>query len=322
MPAATKTDDPIFENKFVRFAYRFVFNNGQRSPISPFTQPVFLPSATNSYDIDEGFNNQMENNIKEAQLFEFDTTSNSLESIEIIYKESNNSNIYLYDSITKAEAITANTSGYSINKTVKKSVIPEDQLLRAFDNIPHKAKAVDVVGNRIVFGNYKDGLNISGYNPAFETVTLLGRNTIDAELSRRIFIGDNQQTSSGVMSGTGTGLYDTRTIKTGREYEIGVVFEDEYGRQTPVITADGGTGSGTLKVPFDTGTVAGTKLGITMAGSFPSNSRLTKFKYYIKPSSNNFDNLIVETVKNDKEDSGTCWLVVPSYEINLSLIHI
>jgi len=314
--AATKTSTPIFENKFIRFAYRFVFNNGQRSPISPFTQPVFLPSATNSYDIDEGFNNQMENNIDEAQLFEFDTSHNSLESIEIIYKESNNANIYLYDSITKAEAILANTNGYIANKTVKKSVIPEDQLLRAFDNIPHKAKAVEVVGNRIVFGNYEDGLNISDYNPTFQTITTLGRNTIDAELTRRIFIGNNQLTSSGVISGTGTGLYDTRTIKTGREYEIGVVFEDEYGRQTPVITADGGTGSGTLKVPFDTGTVAGTKLGITMGGSFPSNPRLTKFKYYIKPSSNNFDNLIVETVKNDKEDSGTCWLVVPSYEIN------
>ena len=320
---ALKTTTPIFENKFVRFAYRFVFNNGQRSPISPFTQPVFLPSATNSYDIDEGFNNQMENNIEEAQLFEFDTSHNSLESIEIIYKESNNANIYLYDSITKAEAILANAASsitdpnrYLINKTVKKSVIPEDQLLRAFDNIPHKAKAVEVVGNRIVFGNYEDGLDISGYNPTFQTITTLGRNTIDAEDTRRIFIGDNQLQSSGVISGTGTGLYDTRTIKTGREYEIGVVFEDEYGRQTPVITADGGTGSGTLKVPFDTGTVAGTKLGITMGGSFPSNPKLTKFKYYIKPSSNNFDNLIVETVKNDKEDSGTCWLVVPSYEIN------
>ena len=314
--AAAKTTTPIFENKFIRFAYRFVFNNGQRSPISPFTQPVFLPSATNSYDIDEGFNNQMENNIEEAQLFEFDTLHNSLESIEIVYKESNNANIYLYDSISKADAILANTNGYIANKTVKKSVIPEDQLLRAFDNIPYKAKAVEVVGNRIVFGNYEDGLDISDYNPAFQTITTLGRNTIDAELTRRIFIGNNQLTSSGVISGTGAGLYDTRTIKTGREYEIGVVFEDEYGRQTPVITADGGTGSGTLKVPFDTGTVAGTKLGITMAGSFPSNSRLTKFKYYIKPSSNNFDNLIVETVKNDKEDSGTCWLVVPSYEIN------
>ena len=314
--AATKTTTPIFENKFVRFAYRFVFNNGQRSPISPFTQPVFLPSATNSYDIDEGFNNQMENNIEEARLFEFDTSHNSLESIEIVYKESNNANIYLYDSISKANAILANTNGYIANKTVKKSVIPEDQLLRAFDNIPHKAKAVEVVGNRIVFGNYEDGLDVSGYSPVFDTVTTLGRSTIDAELTRRIFIGNNQLTSSGVISGTGTGLYDTRTIKTGRKYEIGVVFEDEYGRQTPVITADGGSGSGTLKIPFDTGTVAGTKLGITMGGSFPSNSRLTKFKYYIKPSSNNFDNLIVETVKNDKEDSGTCWLVVPSYEIN------
>ena len=85
--SGNKTNSPIFKDKFVRFAYRFVFKNGQRSPISPFTQPVFLPSAVNSYDIDEGYNNQMENNIEEAQLFEFDTSHNSLESIEIVYKE-------------------------------------------------------------------------------------------------------------------------------------------------------------------------------------------------------------------------------------------
>ena len=38
--SVNKINEPIFENKFVRFAYRFKFNNGQRSPISPFTQPV------------------------------------------------------------------------------------------------------------------------------------------------------------------------------------------------------------------------------------------------------------------------------------------
>lgn len=318
-----KTSTPIFENKFVRFAYRFVFSNGQRSPISPFTQPIFLPNEINSYDIDEGYNNQMENNIEEAQLFEFDTSHNSLERIEIVYKESNNANIYLYDSITKAQAEAANTATgnsptdanrYLINKTVKKSVIPEDQLLRAFDNIPHRAKAVDVVGNRIVFGNYKDGLNVVNYNPIFQNIELEPRDTIDDEDTRKINV--NGSLLSGVITGTGSSINDTRTIKTGRDYEIGIVFEDKYGRQTPVITADGGAGSGTKKVPFDTGGTAGTNLKITMGGSFPSDPRLTKFKFYIKPSSNNFDNLIVETIKNDKEDSGTCWLVVPSYEIN------
>jgi len=324
--SGNKTNSPIFEDKFVRFAYRFVFKNGQRSPISPFTQPVFLPSAVNSYDIDEGFNNQMENNIEEAQLFEFDTSHNSLDSIEIIYKESNNTNIYLYDSIDKATAEAANTAignnptdtnRYLINKTVKKSVIPEDQLLRAYDNVPFKAKAVDVVGNRIVFGNYQDGLNIQNYSPTFSNIETFPRSTID-DLASPSAITVNGETKSGVIGGSGTGINDTRTIKTGRDYEVGVVFEDKYGRQTPVITADGGAGSGTLKVPFDTrpNNATGTNLKIIMGGNFPNDPRLTKFKYYIKPSSNNFNNLIVETVKNDKEDSGTCWLVVPSYEIN------
>ena len=316
VPTATKNSDAIYKDKFVRFAYRFKFTNSQCSPISPFTQSVFLPNTTNSYDIDEGYNEQMENNITNVKLFDFDVSSNDLESIDIIYKESNNTNIYLYASITKAEATTANTSGFDVSKTVKKRVIPENQLLRAFDNVPYRAKAVDVVGNRIVFGNYKDGINISNYTPTFSIVQLIGRNTIDAELTRKINITGQTLLQSGVGSNTATGLYDTRTVKTGRKYEVGIVFEDKFGRQTPVITSAGGTNPGTLDVDFDTGTVAGKKLQITMGGSAPTDSRITRYKYFVKASSNKYDNLIVETAKLDKEDSGTCWLVVPSYEIN------
>ncbi len=314
--AGTKTNNPIYENKFVRFAYRFKFTNGQRSPISPFTQPVFIPNETNSYDIDEGYNNQMQNNIEQAKLFDFDTSHNSLQNIEIIYKESNNANIYLYDSLTKAQAITANTSGYDVSNTVKKSIIAENQLLRAYDNVPYRAKAVDVVGNRIVFGNYKDGINIADYNPTFSSIVLANRGDLDTELTRKFFIPNNAIAQSGTTSDSATGLKDTRTIKTGREYEVGVVFEDAYGRQTPVITAPGGTGSGTIKLDYDPGDGNGKKLQITMGGSAPTDSRIKKYKYYIKPSSNNFNNIIVETIKNDLEDPETCWLVVPSYEIN------
>ena len=317
--AATATSNPIFEDKFVRFAYRFKFTNSQRSPISPFTDPVFLPNATNSYDIDEGYNNQMINNIEEAKLFNFDTSYNLLQGIEIIYKESNNTNIYLYDSLTKQEAITANTgSGYDINKTVKKSIIPDNQLFRAYDNVPYRAKAVDVVGNRIVFGNYTDGIDVNDYNLQFNTIQLIDRGTLAAENTREFFKPGETSATSGLILGSNTSLKDTRTVKAGREYEVGVVFEDEYGRQTPVITAPGGSKSGTLKVLFDTGNDTGKKFEITLAGTkndLPSD-RIKKYKYYIKPSSNKFDNIIVETVKNDKEDSGTCWLVVPSYEIN------
>jgi len=310
----SKNSNPRYEEKFVRFAYRWKFNNGQYSAISPFSEPVFMPSNVNSYDIDEGYNNQMLNNITGAFLHNIEADINNLEYVDIIYKESNNTNIYLYTTLTKSDVLGATVSVY---EEVKKTVLPEDQLLRAYDNVPFRAKAVDVVGNRIVFGNYKDGINIEGYTPTFNSIQLISRTWIEEEPARKVLNPATQAAITGAISVTPQSVPDMATVKTGRTYEIGLVFEDKYGRQTPVITAGGGSsGSGTKKVEFDTGDDFGKKFRITMGGSAPSDSRIKRFKYYIKSSSNNYNNIIIEDIKNDLEDSGTCWLVVPSYEIN------
>ena len=310
----SKNSNPRYEEKFVRFAYRWKFNNGQYSAISPFSEPVFMPSDVNNYDIDEGYNNQMLNNITGAFLYNIETDINNLEYVDIIYKESNNTNIYLYTTLTKSSVLGSEVSVY---EEVKKTVLPEDQLLRAYDNVPFRAKAVDIVGNRIVFGNYKDGINVEGYTPTFSSIQLISRTWIEEETARKVLSYTTGLPITGAIGVTSQSVPDMATVKTGRTYEIGLVFEDKYGRQTPVITAGGGSsGSGTKKIDFDTGDDFGKKFRITMGGSAPSDSRIKKFKYYIKTSSNNYNNIIVEDIKKDLEDSGTCWLVVPSYEVN------
>jgi hypothetical protein len=47
-----------------------------------------------------------------------------------------------------------NGNSYSIEKETINSVVPSNQLLRPWDNVPRKALAQDVTGNRIVYGNY------------------------------------------------------------------------------------------------------------------------------------------------------------------------
>jgi len=51
------------EEKFIRFAYRWKFKNGQYSAFSPFSEPLFFPNSTISYDKKEGYNKQMINTI-------------------------------------------------------------------------------------------------------------------------------------------------------------------------------------------------------------------------------------------------------------------
>ena len=161
---ATATNEKtLFEEKFVRFAYRWKFKNNQYSVISPFSEVAFEPKVTAAYDLDEGYNERMVNNISKIQLYNFDLSANNIESVDILYKETNNTNVYIYKTITNPSP----TLTVDIEKESVYSVIPEKELLRVYDNVPFKAKALDVVGNRLVFGNYIDGINldsVSDYN--------------------------------------------------------------------------------------------------------------------------------------------------------------
>ena len=289
----TFPEKPLFEDKIVRFAYRWKFTDGQYSVISPFTDPIFDPDLNAGYNLDEGYNDRMLNNISDITLtIDQSTYPSNLESIDILYKEANNANVYIYETITDVSS--------SVSKNITKesvySVLPENQLIRQYDNVPYKAKALDIIGNRLVFGNYVDGLNLNNYSPNFNIGTVQNSNTM--------FQSRNPSTISGVNN---TGR---RTIKSGRTYQLGISFEDEYGRQTPIISNE----TGLIKRDF-TGN-APVELDVKLSGSEPTDSRIDKFKLYIKDSAAEYYNFIAENVYDDNQNTSHAWISVPSYEIN------
>ena len=279
------SDKSLFEDKFVRFAYRWRFKNGQYSVISPFTNALFEPDTAKGYDLEEGYNNRMLNYISQITLTGFDITPSNLDSIDILYKESNNSNIYIYKTI-KSTSFTTEIP-VNITKESVYSIIPEKQLFRQYDNVPYRAKALETVGNRLVFGNYIDGIELGNYDPNFN------------------------QGSSATEFVAKTGS-DIKTIKSNRTYQLGIAFEDEYGRQSPVISDD----SGLIKRAATGGAPVG--LQIKMGGTKPldEENRITHYKYYIKDSSDQYHNLIVDNAYVDTQDSSFVWIAFPSYEVN------
>ena len=291
--------DSIFREKFIRFAYRWKFTNGQYSAFSPFTEVVFDPIIGSGFDYNtkDGFNERMVNNVKKIKLTLPTIDVDHVEEIDILYKESNNANVYIYKTVTaNTTSLTIDGTNASFLKESIYSVVPENQLIRQYDNVPYRAKALDTVGNRLVFGNYTDGLNVSGYTPSF-TVGLA-----------------NRTKSTDADSGTSNET-DKRTIKSGRKYQIGVVFEDEYGRPSPVITSD----SGIYTRDFN-GLGSGKALTVQL-GNIPSDShinggRIKRYKFFIKETAQEYYNFIVDSAYYDKESSEHLWIVVPSYEIN------
>ena len=85
--------DPIYELTFVRFGYRWKYRDGEYSSLSPFSEVAFIPGEF-IYDGKEGFNKGMENNLRKIILSEFETGDDTVEAIEILFKETRNQNIY------------------------------------------------------------------------------------------------------------------------------------------------------------------------------------------------------------------------------------
>ena len=287
-------EEKLFEFKFPRFGYRWKYEDGEYSCFSPFTEVAFLAGSFD-FNPKKGYNLGMTNQLKELTVTDFITEDipDDVVEIDILYKDEPSPNIYVVSTLSpKDEPIASSTfnnwdlNSYTINSETIYAVLPANQLLRPWDNVPLKALAQDVTGNRIVYANYVqnfDLLNEDGTNyiPSFVTAV------------------------SSTFAGEGTGL---RSIKSLREYQVGVVFVDEFGRETPVLSNK----SGTFKLEKDRAPLKNT-LEVSFNGeNYPQAFKY--FKFFIKETSNEYYNMAMDRFY-DAED-GNIWIAFPSSDRN------
>lgn len=153
------------ENKFLTFAYRYKYLDGGYSALSSFTNYAFAPSEFD-LDFQTMENNGMQNNFNAVRIG-FNTGDERVTDIELVFKESNTSVPYIIESFNKKdEAWNDNESQnflFANNKYI--AALPVDEFLKDFDNVPRKAKALELIGTRLAFGNYVeqyDLINVFG----------------------------------------------------------------------------------------------------------------------------------------------------------------
>ena len=155
--------NPLFEEKFVRFAYRWKYSDNQYSTFSPFSKTAFLPS-TFEYTSLDAYNNGMSNNLRLLKLSGFDVQPADVVSVDILMKESNNNTIYILDTLKNRE------TSYNVISENIRSVVESNQILRPWDNVPKRAKAQEVSSNRVIYANYYQGYDMINNNiPKIET---------------------------------------------------------------------------------------------------------------------------------------------------------
>jgi len=273
--ATLKESDPIYELKFPRFAYRWKYLDNTYSAFSPFSPPAFMPGDF-EYDGKKGFNEGVVNNLRKLTLENIPKGDDTVKSIDILLKFDDDNNVYIVDTV-KRKDINTPTLFFEITKETIKSTVPNIQLLRQWDNVPKKALTQEIVGNRVIYGNYYQNYDVP-FDPNFSVAPVIT-----------------------------DGLFK-RSIKSNRNYEIGVVYVDKFNRQTPVLSNN--SGSYFLDKSFAN---KNTALSVKLNNLPPAWA--THFKYFIKETSAEYYNMGADRYYQDDEN-GFTYISFPSSERN------
>ena len=148
------------ELRFLRFAYRYRYLDGGYSATSLFTNPAFEPK-------DFAFSNETFKNVGMINRFNsanvhFSTGSKRVKEIQLLYKETTSNNIFIIKNYNKANLGFPDDTFVSEQFTNSKilTLLGSDELLRLYDNVPRRAKAQTIQGNRLIYGNYVDQYDI------------------------------------------------------------------------------------------------------------------------------------------------------------------
>jgi hypothetical protein len=153
-------NDNYIEDKFLSFAYRYKYVDGEYSAISQFSEIAFEPGFFN-FDF-KTFENSGMRNIFNAVNITLNTGGASVVGMDLLFKNSVSNVINIVERYDKSTLGITDNSQYTIQFNSKKilTTLPESEGVRLFDNVPLLAKAQTIMSNRLFYGNYKDGYDI------------------------------------------------------------------------------------------------------------------------------------------------------------------
>lgn len=150
----------FMKEKFICFAYRYKYSDGFYSAASSWSKVAFEPDRFSlNYQTNE--NNGMLN-LSNAVDIDFNVGPRDVIEVELLFRESNNSTVYVIESFNKEKLSWANdsTQTFQFSKSKIFKVLEENQYFRNFDNVPLSAIAQTLIGNRIAYSNYIEGYDL------------------------------------------------------------------------------------------------------------------------------------------------------------------
>lgn len=289
--------NPLFEFKFPRFSYRYKYQDGEYSTFAPWSSIAFLPGSY-EYLPKKGYNLGMVNKIRSMDLTRYfggeGFMPKDVVEIDLLYKETNSPTVYTVKTIKKSDGDPVwpdllNGSGdkrgkFTLTTDMVHAVVPSNQILRPWDNVPRKALAQEISANRLIYGNY-----LQNYTVLNDPIIKVGISSDDIQ----------GITSDPAMP----------SVKSLRTYQVGVVFSDGYGRETPVLTNE----NASISVPKNAcGKRNRLSCNISSNSAIPNWAKY--YSYYVKETSVEYQNLSMDRWYDAWD--GNIWLSFPSSDRN------
>lgn len=155
----TNFKDNLIGNKLFKFAYQYIYDDGEISVLSN-SSNVSLPKSrnTNAFSESDFFTVDMYDvTLNNRITFTLDKGSEIVEQIYLYVKEGDFGDWFLYDII---DSTGTGTFTYNFYNNKSKTGADQSDLLRSYDYTPLKARTQELLnGNRLAYGGINEGFN-------------------------------------------------------------------------------------------------------------------------------------------------------------------
>tara|TARA_Y100001937_G_scaffold701_1_gene846 strand:+ start:3174 stop:7382 length:4209 start_codon:yes stop_codon:yes gene_type:complete len=254
--ASWKGDAALLDDKFVRFSYRFQFEDNEYSLMAPFSQPVFIPKQDSQFgagpktdpskgpligDMDNTYKSTIiswfENNVDNIKLripvyYRFPSTLQTtlkVKAIDVLYKESDALAVKVLDTVELS----------SLNQSTDFSNMRPDDLIygdinwyyyeyqykssKPYKTLPESqtTRVYDKVPIKALAQELISNRVVYG--------NYVDKHTAPTSIDYSVSVQEKSAKFNNIVE------YPYHTLKHNRTYQVGFVLADRYGRQSDVI---------------------------------------------------------------------------------------
>lgn len=221
-------------NKSFTFAYRYIYNTGEKTSLSFYSRPAFIGKEvfveTVGYTQENEFNG-VEITVPVDAIHT--STGEDIDKIEVFSKAAGSNVVSKIRTIDHDGSSSSYTFDFFSNQSY--SVLSDSEAQLLYNNVPHKAGSQELIDNILIYGDYTDGLT-NGITPDWYVESIHFNTSLTIASANPTYSGASSQyvdvsTTGQIYKGdTIINHFVLNEIATGDEYifDVILVAENDY----------------------------------------------------------------------------------------------